>query len=81
MGCDIHMCVERRANRYGGGKTEWVNGDYFSIKEPLDPNCEPIRQDLYDGRNYDLFAVLANVRNRGYGEELPYIFYMVWYII
>lgn len=73
MGCDIHMCVERRSDRYGGGKTEWVNGDYFSIKDPYDSECAPIRQDLYSDRNYALFAVLANVRNRGYGEAYPYI--------
>lgn len=73
MGCDIHMHVERRNNRYDGGKTEWVNGDYFSITHPNDPKCAVIHQDLWGERCYDLFAVLANVRNRGYGEAYPYI--------
>lgn len=73
MGCDIHMHVERRSSFRNGDKTEWVNGDYFSIKRPHDPECKIIHQDLYGDRNYDLFAVLANVRNRGYGEALPYI--------
>lgn len=73
MGCDIHMYVERRSNKYGGGKTEWVSGDYFSIKNPKNPSCIPIHQELYGDRNYALFAVLANVRNRYYDEAYPYI--------
>lgn len=73
MGCDIHMYVERRHNRYGGGKTEWLCGDYFSIKNPLDPECRPVLQELWGDRWYELFAVLANVRN-GHGEAAqPYI--------
>ena len=73
MGCDIHMYVERRNDKYGGGKTEWVNGDYFSIEHPNKPECAISQQDLWGERCYDLFAVLANVRNRGYGEAYPYI--------
>ena len=71
MGCDIHMHVERRSSFRNGDKTEWVNGDYFSIKHPHDPDCSIIHQDLYGDRNYALFAVLANVRNRGFGEAYP----------
>ena len=73
MGCDIHMYVERRRTRFDGSKTEWFSADLFSIKDPCDPKCEPIRVDLWDERNYDLFAVLANVRNRSGNYKYPYI--------
>lgn len=54
MGCDIHMYVEKRNN----------NGCWDIIKTEDDGNelLEP-----YDGRNYNLFSILANVRNgRGF---------------
>lgn len=81
MGCDIHLFVETKNEDgqwqhteppledctwcNGSGKREWGNdGDskpcYF---------CDGSgnrRNPYYEGRNYDLFAILANVRN-GYG--------------
>ena len=60
MGCDIHLYVEKRVNK------KWV---YASAK---DHGCntqfgEQYGYDYwYDGRNYSLFSILANVRN-GYG--------------
>lgn len=72
MGCDIHMYVEFRGARWSK-ETGWKCGDYFSITDPTDPNCEPIREGLIEWRSYSLFAVLANVRNC-YGEDAyPYI--------
>lgn len=67
MGCDIHMYVEYRFD----GK--WVCGDYFS-KSPYYNGVDPYEPkyslvDIYDYRDYDLFGVLAGVRNR----EVPCI--------
>lgn len=58
MGCDIHMAVEVLKDGIWtahGAKTETAYGDpYLSWDEPN------------TGRSYDLFAILANVRN-GHG--------------
>lgn len=62
MGCDIHMCVEYRRGR----DEKWRSGDYFHSINPIDPNGQYHRVDLYDDRCYSLFAVLADVRNSGY---------------
>lgn len=66
MGCDIHMYVERKVN----GK--WCNADYFVSNPDWEPDewgRAPKEKfyhvPLYDGRNYALFATLANVRNYG----------------
>lgn len=68
MGCDIHMHVEfKRPNWHKDAG--WKCGDYFTIVDPTDPGCEPIYEGLLERRSYSLFAVLADVRNRGY----PYI--------
>lgn len=72
MGCDIHMYVEFKRSNWSM-ETGWKCGDYFRITDPTNPDCEPIHIDLFGDRCYSLFAVLANVRNRGYGEEYPYI--------
>ncbi len=66
MGCDIHLYVERRE----GGK--WVKcegfvSDYYKEGDPYFGTKEFSNTDEpYGGRNYDLFAMLADVRN-GYG--------------
>lgn len=58
MGCDIHLYVERK--HYG----KWYNADYFvpSVSRTGD---QYQHVPMYDGRNYALFATLANVRNYG----------------
>lgn len=58
MGCDIHLYVEKRID----GK--WVaQGDF----ERDEDGWMGGGQSYYDGRNYDLFAILADVRNgRGF---------------
>lgn len=62
MGCDIHLFVEAKANGKWGPKDAWE----------MDTDCEPpalkvpYGKRFYDGRNYNLFSILANVRN-GYG--------------
>jgi hypothetical protein len=62
MGCDIHLYVEKRANG------AWVSADTWT-----DDEYEPGRKEVayntrfYTGRNYDFFAILADVRNgRGF---------------
>lgn len=58
MGCDIHFYVERRESG------AWVTCD---IWEEEDGSLHvPYEKSFYHDRNYDLFAILANVRN-GYG--------------
>lgn len=63
MGCDIHLFAEIRRN----GKWEEVD------KAPSGSvDDEPIRgygDSFYVGRNYDLFTLLANVRNYGRGID------------
>lgn len=57
MGCDIHLYTE--INRGKG----WENCDYFCLSNPLDESPKLRMIELYGYRNYDLFAVLADVRN------------------
>lgn len=65
MGCDIHMHVEFKSPKWTDDNKDWKCGDYFTITDPTDPNCEPEYVGLYEHRNYDLFAVLAGVRAYG----------------
>lgn len=55
MGCDIHFFVEVRKD----GK--WVTADTWETDDEF-PYVS-WRKRFYDGRNYNLFAVLAGVRN------------------
>lgn len=59
MGCDIHLYVETKQEGIWKSADEWITeDDYVSV---------PYEKSFYDGRNYDLFAILANVRNgRGF---------------
>src|SRR5689334_25156479 len=57
MGCDIHFYVEKHV----GGR--WVTADAWKPSEYGDyMDCE----EMYRDRCYNLFAILADVRN-GYG--------------
>ena len=61
MGCDIHFYVEKKVDgvwQFQGTvtKTEIDDETCFDVSAP----------DFYDGRNYNLFAILADVRN-GHG--------------
>lgn len=67
MGCDIHLYVEVR--QADGGV--WKTADAWRTEE-WDPNdiYVPYDQQYYSGRNYNLFAILANVRNGdGFGVD------------
>jgi hypothetical protein len=57
MGCDIHFYVEKK-NKAG---TKWVSADVWE----KDDNYVhvPYEKRYYSGRNYNLFAILADVRN------------------
>lgn len=62
MGCDIHSAIEFRTKagkwEVYGGVSRGVDPDGYSWIRPLEEG---------PGRNYDLFAVLADVRNgRGF---------------
>ena len=65
MGCDIHICCERK--NYKG---EWINCDYFKLNPYFDNNDDEEDKwwivPIFKDRNYELFATLADVRNRGY---------------
>lgn len=66
MGCDIHLFTE--INKGEKGEEKWVNNDCWKHNpyyNPEDPDGEePMEHvSIYNGRNYDLFGILANVRN------------------
>lgn len=62
MGCDIHLFAERRNG------TGWVSADNWTPDEYEEGRVSVAYGNrFYNGRNYDLFAILANVRNgRGF---------------
>lgn len=63
MGCDIHMYVEYKKEE------KWIHGDYFKPNPYFNKNApdpyegEFERIEIYGGRNYILFSVLAGVRD------------------
>lgn len=61
MGCDIHIYTEKNLDGEG-----WTSADFYAKRKYADGEIVMEIVDVYDGRNYDLFALLANVRNRGY---------------
>lgn len=65
MGCDIHLFAEKRV------KGKWVTADTWEVYEDDDDTPKrkivPYQKSFYHGRNYNLFAMLADVRNgRGF---------------
>lgn len=58
MGCDIHLRVQKRVNG------EWLFAESLVYDKWSPDRLKP--EVWYKGRNYDLFAILANVRN-GHG--------------
>lgn len=63
MGCDIHFYVEAKKNDKWESADTWVvDTDYDEPRKTV-----PYKQAFYSGRNYNLFAILADVRNgRGF---------------
>lgn len=64
MGCDIHFYVEKRIDG------RWVTGDTWTPDKYSDTPgalCLEHSNRLYSERHYDLFSILADVRNgRGF---------------
>jgi hypothetical protein len=66
MGCDIHFYVQKQMN------CVWVSADRWEPNKYADDEGEPklaipYEKRFYSGRNYDLFGILADVRNgRGF---------------
>jgi len=70
MGCDIHMFSERKPQRpaMDEDKEVWENCDLFTMNKYFERDNEEGESqfnvvEVCGGRNYDLFGVLANVRN------------------
>lgn len=64
MGCDIHLYVEYRKTI--NSVPDWYSGDYLMINPYYGTDEDEPKYNivpLYDNRNYDLFAILADVRN------------------
>lgn len=57
MGCDIHLYVECRDN----ASAPWRSADTW--REEAGERSVPYEKAFYSGRNYDLFSILADVRN------------------
>ena len=63
MGCDIHLFHEMRCNTTG----RWLPCDTWDDDDGRIGVA--YGRNIYDGRNYTLFAALANVRNNRPGDE------------
>jgi hypothetical protein len=67
MGCDIHPAIEYRESEVGPWKALLAKDPYFGKREWHD---KEYTASLDIGRDYDLFAILGNVRNnRGFAGE------------
>lgn len=67
MGCDIHLFVEKREDGVWRPSDKLVRRNEDDKDDPDGAIAyEDYKALFYSGRNYDLFAMLASVRN-GYG--------------
>lgn len=73
MGCDIHICTE--VQKSVNSKMTWVNSDhfkrnrYYNEESAKEGEKEWTLIPIYDDRNYELFSILADVRN--YSDNIP----------
>jgi len=67
MGTDIHIFAERKQR---DGTWELFDEPESQEYPQLNGGHSRIPRSIYDGRNYGLFAILANVRNGLRSEEL-----------
>lgn len=63
MGCDIHIRIQVQ-DESGWHDVSWQPKPWRDDEKPKDGI--PVAPDCFDSRNYNKFAILANVRN-GYG--------------
>ena len=63
MGTDISMYAEVRKNKQWIKVGDKFKNGWYRKNEPIDDWNKPYTDHPYDDRNYDLFAILANVRN------------------
>lgn len=64
MGCDIHLCVEKKIDGKWKSMDKWIKED--DTDNSKDYQYVKYDDEFYGGRSYNLFAILADVRN-GYG--------------
>lgn len=73
MGCDIHIHTERIQVDYSTKTEKWINCDHYKLNPYYDEsNPEEMEADgeqkwelleIYSGRDYTLFSILAGVRD------------------
>lgn len=65
MGCDIHTYVEIK--KYVNNEEKWVSADYYEKNPYYDELDNDEKQfsivHIFEGRDYGLFSILADVRN------------------
>lgn len=68
MGCDIHCNIEVKENGIWKLHAPLIPNSWYDPKEPIDRWNKPERPDKgWFDRYYDVFAIMANVRNgRGF---------------
>lgn len=66
MGTDISMYAEVRKNKQWAKVGKVFKNTWYSSERPESEWNTPFTDHPYDDRNYDLFAILADVRN-GFG--------------
>lgn len=77
MGCDIHIVIQRQDETGAWQNVQWQAAPWNENQKLL--SGVPVAPDVFDSRNYDLFGILADVRNgRGFagiqmGEGWPSI--------
>jgi len=86
MGCDIHLFTERK--RSINNEQKWVNADNWKLNPYYEENNEDGENkyelnSAYKHRNYELFSILADVRNdsenkpiaepKGLPEDISYV--------
>ena len=67
MGCDIHMFVEVKKDGQWDKVGDVFKNSYYRPAEEESEYNRPLTDEPYQGRNYTLFATLADVRNSGEG--------------
>ena len=73
MGCDIHLFTEIKKSI--NSEDKWVNVDNWRYNPYYQDGNDDREQmmdvvSLYSGRDYDLFSVLAGVRNYGNNDSI-----------